>query len=113
MKSLENVTKGTEIARQVELADSFFRRLRGLLGRTRLEPGHALIIDETNSIHMFFMLFSIDVIFTDENGVVLAVFPRRRPFSLPVMSWKAFYAIELEVGVIEASRTDVGDRLEW
>ena len=54
---LKNVTKEKEIAQNVELANTFPKRLKGLLFRTSLEPGHCLILDHTNSIHMFFMLF--------------------------------------------------------
>lgn len=110
---MKNETRGTTVATRVELADSFLRRLKGLLFRTGLEPGEALVIDETNSIHMFFMMFSIDVLFTDDDGKVLACFPHRRPFSLPIWSWKATHAIELEVGAIARSQTAPGDQLRW
>lgn len=110
---MKNETRGTTIATEVHLADSFLKRLRGLLFRTHLPAGHALVIDETNSIHMFFMLFSIDVIFTDDDGMVTAVFPHRRPFSFPIWSWKATHAVELPVGSIAASGTQPGDQLSW
>jgi len=110
---LKNSRNRKILAETVEMADTPLRRLKGLLGRTYLQPSHVLILDETNSIHMWFMLFAIDVIFLDSERKVLKVFPNRLPFGIPVLAWGAHYAVELPVGVIEASETVPGDELSW
>lgn len=72
-----------------------------------------MVLWKTNSIHMFGMLFSIDVIFLDTNLRVVALHPNRRPFSLPVGRWTARYAVELAVGTIERTGVQIEDQLSW
>ncbi|MBI4863358.1 MAG: DUF192 domain-containing protein [Candidatus Riflebacteria bacterium] len=78
----------------MEHARSFLTRFKGLLFRAGIPADHALVLWKTKSIHMFGMLFSIDVIFLDEGKKVLALFPDRCPFSFPVGSWSARFAVE-------------------
>ena len=55
------------------VADSALRRMRGLLGRRGLASGEGLLLRPASSVHTFFMLFPIDVVFLDRHGVVLKV----------------------------------------
>ena len=111
-----NKTKKTVIAKDALHAQSFFSRMRGLMLRRRPIP---LVIEapnqgvETTSIHMFFMLFSIDVIWADEKGAVVDLREGIKPFSLRIFKPKkpAKYVIEVPVGTITESRTKVGDKL--
>ena len=50
------------ICDRLEIADSALKRMVGLMGRERLDPGDGLYID-SNSIHMLFMRFPIDALF--------------------------------------------------
>jgi len=59
-------TKGECLLDEVEIADTFLRRLKGLLGRKKIEKGYGLLLIPCASIHMFFMKFSIDVFFLKE-----------------------------------------------
>lgn len=104
---------GRTIAETVELANTFLTRAKGLLFRTGIARNHALVLFDTSSIHMFMMLFTIDVVFLDEGRKVLKLCPRRRPFSLPVMAWGAKYAVEMADGRIAESGVQVGDVLSW
>ena len=79
-----NLTRGSEIAGQVEVADSFSARFRGLMGRASLLPGGGLWLTGTSNIHMFFMRFPIDAVFLgkaepDGTRAVVAVRPGLRP----------------------------------
>jgi len=60
-----NLTRGSEVAGQVEVADSFGTRFRGLMGRASLLPGGGLWLTGTSNIHMFFMRFPIDLVYLD------------------------------------------------
>ena len=55
---------------KIEKADTFFKRLRGLIGRNKLPQGCGLMIAPCNSIHMLFMKFDIDAIFIDKNFTI-------------------------------------------
>jgi uncharacterized membrane protein (UPF0127 family) len=110
-----NLTRGSEVAGQVEVADSFGTRFRGLMGRASLLPGGGLWLTGTSNIHMFFMRFPIDAIFlgrpaADGGRQVVAVHASLRPWTGIV--WYARGAdgcLELPAGSAVASGTAVGD----
>ena len=110
-----NLTRGSEVAGQVEVADSFGTRFRGLMGRASLLPGGGLWLTGTSNIHMFFMRFPIDAIFlgrpaADGGRQVVAVHASLRPWTGIV--WYARGAdgcLELPAGSAAASGTAVGD----
>lgn len=56
------------------LADNYFLRLRGLIGRDPEQIG-GLLIKPCSQIHTFFMSVPIDVVYLDRQGKVLAVDP--------------------------------------
>ena len=66
-----------------------------------------------SSIHMFFMLYPIDVIWADEVGLVVDMHRRAGRFALRIFKprFPAKYVIELPVGTIDESRTQPGDEL--
>lgn len=47
------------------VAETFWSRFSGLMGKSPLPAGEGLLIRPCNSIHMFFMKFSVDVLFLD------------------------------------------------
>jgi uncharacterized membrane protein (UPF0127 family) len=107
-----NQTNNQIIAQQYTRADSFFPRMVGLLNRSSLDEGEALIISGCNSIHMFFMRFAIDVLFVNRDDEVVGLIENIKPFRLSKIYWRASYAIELPVGGISQSQTKVGSRIQ-
>lgn len=74
--------------------------------------GQALVIDPCTSIHMFFMRFPIDVLYLDREDRVLRAQKRIKPWRVgPLYTRGARYVIELPVGAIESSGTQIGDRI--
>ena len=115
-----NLTRATELAGRVEVADSFGARFRGLMGRATLSPGDGLWLTGTSNIHMFFMRFSIDAVFlgrpaADGTRQAVAVCAGLRPW-LGVVWWArgADGCLELPAGTAAMSGTRPGDlvRLE-
>ena len=106
-----NTTKNTTIAREGAMADTFFARMTGLLGRKTLKKGEALVITKCQSIHMFFMRFAIDVIFIDKNSMTVGLVKSIKPFRMSPYFFKACSAIELEAGTIERTKTLIGDQI--
>ena len=112
---VRNLTRGTDLATRVQLADSFGARFMGLMGRPPLPPGNGLWLTRTSNIHMFFMRFPIDAVFlgrpaADGTRRVAAVHPRLRPWIGVV--WYARdgdACLELPAGTAAASGTSVGD----
>ncbi len=77
---IRNATTGDVVATDAREAKSFWSRFRGLMLRRRLGDGEALIIRAGGAIHMMFMLFPIDAVFIDRDGVVTGVGRRVRPW---------------------------------
>jgi len=109
---INNLTRHTTIASQVEVAQNPAERMKGLLGRKDFPQGQALVITNCQSIHMFFMNFPIDVIFCDKQNKVVGLCENIQPFALSPIFFKASYAIELPTGTISATQTQVGDQIQ-
>lgn len=103
-----NLTKGVALASELEVARSFAERSQGLLGRSGLKPDTGLLIDPCSSIHMWFMRFPIDVVFLDKKNRVVGLRRNLKPWGM-AWSWRGAKTIELPVGIIAATRTQVGD----
>jgi uncharacterized membrane protein (UPF0127 family) len=111
-----NLTRGTTLASDVELATSFWARFLGLMGRAGLSAGHALWLGD-NGIHMFFMRFPIDAVFlgrrdADGSQPILALHADLRPWTglVPLVRGAAGL-LELPAGTIAATSSEVGDRV--
>ena len=111
-RQIFNTTKSTVIARNVEKADTFASRMKGLLDRDSLNPDEGLIITQCQSIHMLFMKFPLDAVFVDRGNKVVGLVNDIQPFSLSPIFWNSSYVVELNVGAIEKSKTALGDVLE-
>lgn len=111
--SIRNKSKDTILAQSATIANTFWTRLVGLIGRKDLPFGIALIITRCQSIHMLFMRFPIDAVFVDRHHCVVGCVEAIRPFYLSPIFFRSKYAIELKVGTIKATKTSVGDQLEW
>jgi uncharacterized membrane protein (UPF0127 family) len=94
------------------LADTLWRRMRGLLGRAELEPGEGIVLRPAWSIHTFFMRFPIDVVFVDADQVVLKVVGTLRPWRAATCRG-ARDVIELRAGECMRLGLQAGDRLTW
>jgi uncharacterized protein len=109
-----NKTKETFVATQATVADSYFSRLVGLLGKTKrwAQHGKGLWIIPSRGIHTIGMLFPIDLIFLSKEKEVVHVEEYVRPFRISKVSLKAMSVLELPPHAIYRSRTQVGDKLE-
>jgi uncharacterized protein len=109
-----NKTRETFVATEATIADSYFTRLIGLLGKTRrwAQPGKGLWIVPSRGVHTIGMLFPIDLIFLSREKEVVHVEEHVSPFRISKVSLKAKSVLELPPHTIYRSRTQVGDRFE-
>jgi uncharacterized membrane protein (UPF0127 family) len=108
---VRNETRGQALIMHGQLAETFWARFRGLMGRASLEEGEGLVLKGEKSIHTFFMRFPIDVIYVNDEWRVVRVDPAMSPNRVgPLVLWAA-YVLELPAGVIQTSGTAVGDQL--
>jgi uncharacterized membrane protein (UPF0127 family) len=113
-----NLDRGSVLAQPMETASSFWGKFMGLMGRRTLPAGEGLWLPDANGIHMMFMRFPIDAVFVtgpDADGVrrVRSVHRNLRTWLgiVPLITG-ARGVLELPVGTIDATRTEVGDRVE-
>lgn len=99
---------GQVVCPRCELADTPFKRMRGLLGRSGLEPGEGMLFRPAGSIHMMFMRFPLDVVFCDRELVVVGVERNLAPWKTARRKG-AKVVVELAVGA--ADGVEAGDRL--
>ncbi|HZO98761.1 MAG TPA: DUF192 domain-containing protein [Terriglobia bacterium] len=109
-----NRTQETFVATEVEVADTYFRRLIGLLGRTRrwARAGRGLWIVPSCGVHTLGMLFSIDLVYLDSQGKVVHLEEYVRPFRISKVSLKARSVLELPPHTVFRTRTKIGDQFE-
>jgi len=103
---------GKVVCERCLVADTAFRRLRGLLGRRELSPGDGIVLRPGWSIHTAFMLFPIDVAFVDADQVVVKVVENLKPFRASLCRG-ARDVVELAAGEAERRGLKAGDRLAW
>jgi uncharacterized membrane protein (UPF0127 family) len=104
-----NRTRGEVLAERAELANSFWARFCGLMGRRELPPGSGLVLQPGGGIHMWFMRIPLDVVHVDRRDRVTHVLRSIKPWRFGPLFVGGKRAIELPVGA--ADRTQVGDEI--
>ena len=105
---LQNSRTGLMLAVEIEPAFDSKSRNRGLLGRTGMDDGSALLLAPCSSIHTFFMRFAIDVLFVKKDGRVVKMYSALPAWRI-AFAFGAFAVIELPAGAAAASDTRHGD----
>lgn len=96
----------------VREAHGIFSRSLGLMGRFRIGP-RKLWIPACNSVHTWFLLVPIDIVFLDSLGVVVKVFSRVRPWRFIHGGPACSSVLEGEAGFASASGLEPGVMVEW
>jgi uncharacterized membrane protein (UPF0127 family) len=111
MTRVVNATRGVTLAERAQVADTFLRRLRGLLGRRGWGADDGLWIEPCAGLHALGMSFPVDAILVDEGLRVLWA-RTLRPWRLGAFHLEARAALELPAGTLETTGTRPGDVLE-
>jgi len=103
---------GRIVCERCVVADRAHRRMRGLMGRRRLNPGQGMVIRPAFAIHTHFMRFPIDVVFLDSDQVVIAIEKEVRPWRTASCRG-AREVVELAAGECDRRGLEIGDRVAW
>ncbi len=95
----------------LQIANRMWSRMRGLLGTRDLSSEQGLWIHRCNSIHTFFMNYSIDCVFLDSEMRIKALVADVRPGRMVFPVWGAQSVIELKSGQIDKMKLQVGETL--
>ena len=94
----------------IGIADRFFLRLRGMLGRN-FSLFDALWIRPCSEIHTLFMEYPIDVLFIDKTGQVMKITENIRPWVPYAGARRAQSVIELPAGKAGEWIIQLGDHI--
>lgn len=108
---LKSHPEGKILAGKLELAERFFQRLRGLIGRTEISNDTALLIRNCRMVHTFFLKFPIDIVFCSEKGTVVLVQENLVPWKISKLAYQASYVIEFRQGTVKEKQIRVGDQV--
>ena len=103
---------GKVFVENVNVANTFYSRLIGLMFSKKLHANSALLLEPCNSIHTCFMNYDIDVIFLDNENKVIKVVRSIKPWRMTRIYFSAKKVLELNS---KSTPTDLieGCRLEF
>lgn len=109
-----NTSRETFLATEAIVANTYSRRLIGLLGKTKawMRPGNGLWIVPSRGVHTIGMLFPIDLVFLDQQRRVIHLEEHIRPFKISRVCLRASTVLELPPYTIFRTGTRLGDALE-
>ena len=108
-----NQTRGAPLITRGRVADSFWLRLKGLLGADPLQSQEGLVLVGDKSIHTFFMGFPIDVVYVDKEHRVIRTDINMVPYRVGPFVSRSAYVLEMPAGTIADTATQVGDQLQF
>jgi uncharacterized protein len=103
---------GRVVCERCIVADRAHRRMRGLLGRSGIQPGEGMVLRPAWNVHTAFMRFPIDIVFLDSDQVVIRIERSVSPWRT-VSCRGAREVVELAAGECEQRGLEVGDRVAW
>ncbi len=112
--AIHNPARGNTLCPRAALADNFWTRGRGLLGRASLDPNEGILLVPGSSIHMFGMKFSLDVVFLTQDHIVTDFVENIAPGKAHIArsnAGKPHSALELPVGSVARCGVQLGDQL--
>ena len=110
-RKIINQRNGHIVASNFRQADTFFTRLKGLLGSSSLGTGHGLWIVPCKGVHTVGMRYAIDVIFVDKKHRIKKLVSDLKPYRFCCSAKGTHSVIEVPVGTIDKSQLKRGDKL--
>lgn len=115
MKLVDRTT-GKTVAREVEVANTFWSRFRGLMLRRRFHPGKAILFQfkkpGRHAVHMFLVKFSIDLLYLDQRFKIVEIREALKPWRFYRPKHPASHLVELPAGSVRKLGIHRGHRLE-
>ena len=102
---------GAVLLPQVTVAETTLERTVGLLRHQSLKAGEGMWINDTHSIHTWFMRFAIDVVYVDKSSHVCKIVRNIRPWRMS-FAWGALHCLECAANSLPADLA-VGELITW
>ncbi len=113
MKSLRvfNQTRNVALVTDGVVADTYWTRFIGLMGKRALADGFGLLLKNESAIHTIGMRIPIDVIYLDANARVLRLTTAMPPWRFGPLVRHVRDVLELPAGALDKTGTRQGDKL--
>ncbi len=103
---------------KTEVADNFFKKLKGLMFRKTLPKNQGMIFPFSNEdYHIFWMMFTLiplDIIWINPEKRIVHIEKNARPgFNIYVPKKKARYVLEINANLTERYGIKVGDNVRF
>lgn len=108
---IRNLTRDTLLCENVSVADSFWKRAKGLMFQVGWDDFDGLLLSPCRSIHTFGMRMAIDVCFLDPEQQVMKAVGSMGPRRSAHGGRHSRATLELPAGTLERTGTRKGDRL--
>lgn len=112
MLQLINKSKKNIIVENLFLADSFWSRMKGLMGKKDLPEDEGLLLVPCNSVHSMFMRFPIDLLFLNRELRVIKIIDRFKPWKATPIIRDCYQVVELKAGVASKKGVTIKDELD-
>ena len=99
------------LSKDILLADTLLARLIGLMFKPKLVGAEGLLIQPCNSIHTFFMRYSLDIVFLSRDNRIVKILRDVRPWRMTWIYFRASQTLELPAGKLPSDLKE-GDKLE-
>jgi len=113
---LRDAKTGKVILKNVVLADSFLKRFKGLMLKSRPARSHGLLFafrkKGRHSVHTCFMRFAIDLVYLDDNGRIVEIKENLCPWRFYRPKSGAKYLLELPAGDANIFGLHLGQQLK-
>ncbi|AFV01327.1 hypothetical protein UNSWDHB_196 [Dehalobacter sp. UNSWDHB] len=96
----------------VLLADTFFTRLRGLLGTRQLDDFHGMLINPCNQVHMIGMRYPLSVWFVSKDLKIVKIIDNLSPKKVSPCIKDAAFVLEFPHNWADFTGSMEGDKLE-
>lgn len=109
-----NRTRTTYLATELLIARTHWSRFRGLMATdaSRFRRGQGLWIVPSHGVHTFAMRFPIDVVYLDQERIVIHIEEDLKPWRMAAIRVRATSVLELPTGTVQDSRTTLGDQVD-
>lgn len=96
----------------IRIADTFWARFRGLIGKPPLRTSEGLLLTPCRQIHTFWMKYTLSVWFLDKDYRILAIIDDLPPRHISPLISGSFAVLELPAGTASKNGDIVDDYLE-
>ncbi len=115
MRIIQILLNDNEAGQQVLnicVAETFFTRLKGLLGTASLTDNQGMLLRNCNSVHMVGMRYALDIVYLNSEGRILKLVENLQPWRASIC-WAAQDTLEVKAGTISRTKWQIGEYLRW